>query len=161
MAPITLSDLPNEVIQQILLYIPPSSIASFQQLSSRFNALVKPLLWRHYCRTLFKYWSSNHHIKQKFLTEANSVDWKLTYGQRHRVDRITSTALDSILASQAGRIEKFQVIVEFGYDAKDCLLRHLRCDDDDEDVLARRYGQETQTSVLKLTFKLDTMQVQF
>ena len=141
MAQATISDLPNEVIQQILLYLPPASIASFQQVCGGFKALVEPLLWRYYCQTLFKYWRPNHHIEDKFSTQAKSVDWKTIYGQRHMVERITDRTLDSILASQTGRIEKFQTVVEFGYDAKDCLLRHLRCNDDAEDVLARRYGE--------------------
>ena len=145
MARAKISDLPNEVIQQILLYLPPASIASFQQVCSGFNALVEPLLWRYYCQTLFRYWDPDHHIKQKFSTQASSVDWKTIYGQRHKVERFISTTLDSIIASQAGRIEKFQMVVELGYDAKDCLLRHLRCNDDAEDVLARRYGAQRPT----------------
>lgn len=134
----TVSDLPNEVIQQILLYLPPLCITSFQRVSRRFNTLVEPLLWKHKCQTLYRYWSPQRCIREKYAAEVNSHDWKSIFAERHRVDRITSTTLDHILDSQTGRIDKFQRIVDCGYDAKDCLLRHMKCDDDAEDVLARR-----------------------
>lgn len=138
MASTTLSDLPSEVIQQILRYLPPLSIATFLRVSRRFNTLVEPLLWKHKCQTLYRYWSPQHHIGEKYLAQVNSQDWKSILAGRHNVDRITTAALDSILESQTGRIDKFQRIVDCGYDAKDSLLRHMRCDDDAEDVLARR-----------------------
>jgi len=138
MSSITISDLPNEVIQQILLSIPPLSIVNFQQVSRRFNTLVEPLLWKQKCQTIYRYWSPRHQIREKYLANANSHDWQSVIAQRHKVDRITTATLNSILESQTGRIDKFQCIVDCGYDAKDCLLRHMKCDDDAEDVLARR-----------------------
>lgn len=57
---------------------------------------------------------------------------------REEVECRTTRILDSILESQVGRIEKFQEISEFGYDAKDTLLEHCQTDDNAEDVLARK-----------------------
>ena len=135
-----LADLPNEIIQQILFYVPPSSVLAIQRVSRRFNDLTQPLLWRYHCRTQFKFWDQKHNIQEKFSYEVAKVDWKKVFSNRHSIDRATSHAIDAILCSQVGRVEKFQTVVEFGYDAKDTLLRHLDVDDDAEDVLARRCG---------------------
>ena len=139
MARTSISDLPGEVIQQILLYCSPVTLATFQQVSRRCNALVEPFLWRYQCQTQYRYWDPKHQIKEKFRGGIYAVDWRNVLAERQRIDRITSSALEGILASQMGRIDKFQQIVECGYDAKDCLLHHLAVDDDAEDVLARRY----------------------
>lgn len=69
-----------------------------------------------------------------------SVDWKALYALRRRIDISTTQILDSIVKNQTGRIEKTHHIVEFGYDAKDTLLRHARAGEEWEDHLARRYG---------------------
>ncbi|KAA6409060.1 MAG: hypothetical protein FRX48_07404 [Lasallia pustulata] len=135
----SLSDLPNEIIQQILFYIPPSSALATQRISRRFYDLTQPILWRYHCRTQFKYWDQKHNIQAKVADNVAKVDWKDVFSSRHSIDRATSHAIDAILACQISRVEKFQSIVGFGYDAKDTLLRHLNVDDDAEDVLARRY----------------------
>lgn len=75
---------------------------------------------------------------QKFRGNVGDVDWKALYTYRLQVATDTTELLDSILASQTHRIEKFESIGEFGYDAKDVLLRHCRTDDAVDDVLARR-----------------------
>lgn len=140
----SLASLPNEIIQQILLYIPPSSAPAIQQVSRRFNDLIQPILWRYHCRTQFRYWDRKHNIQEKFADDVAKVDWKKVFATRHSVDRATSRAIDAILSCQVGRVEKFQSIVRFGYDAKDTLLRHLNVGDDAEDVLARRYAHQRQ-----------------
>lgn len=66
------------------------------------------------------------------------MDWKMLYIYRKRIDMRTTDLLDSILKGQTNRIQKFKQIAEFGYDAKDTLLRHCRVGGDAEDVLARR-----------------------
>lgn len=66
------------------------------------------------------------------------MDWKLLYMHRCRVDWETTKILDSILQGQVDRIKKFKVIANFGYDAKDTLLRHCHAPDEVDDVLARR-----------------------
>lgn len=138
--PLVLTALPDEVLQHILFYCPPHHVLlHIQRVSKRFNRLgSEPLLWRYHCRTEFKYWDSKHQIQQKFLQGVGDVDWKRLYTHRRKVDIETSALLDSILERQSNRISKFKSIAEFGYDAKDTLLRHCRTDDTAEDVLARR-----------------------
>ena len=136
---LTLDKLPNEIIFQILLCIPPSSVPALQQVSKRFNDVSQPLLWRYHCSALFSYWSPEHAIEEKFNGPVAKVDWKKVFAERRHIDRSICRELDSILGSQVGRIEKTSRIVEHGYDAKDTLLRHLSVADDADDVLARRY----------------------
>jgi F-box protein 21 len=140
---VTLSELPTEVIYQVLLHLPPSSVPTLQQVSTQFNELSQPLLWRHHCRTLYHYWSPERNIEEKFNEPVAKVDWKQLFAERHRINRSTSREIDSILASQVSRIDKTERIVGHGYDAKDTLLRQLSVSDDTEDVLARRYQSAT------------------
>ncbi|KKK14115.1 hypothetical protein ARAM_007137 [Aspergillus rambellii] len=86
----------------------------------------------------------------KLSSPISAVDWKALYISRHLVDCATSQLLDSILTSQAGRIEKFQSVINLGYDAKDTLLRHISIDSAAEDYLARRFV----ASVCPLEFPL-------
>ena len=138
---LSLAGLPDEIFQQILYHVPPASIPALQQASKRFNDRTdEPLLWRHYCGTEFRYWSVEHGIRRKFGGYVADVDWKKLYEHRCAVDRTTRRIIDSILASQMGRIEKFQSIAELGYDAKDTLMQQYRIGDDAEDALARRYA---------------------
>lgn len=76
----------------------------------------------------------------KLAKSVPSVNWKELYITRFLMDRATTQVLDSILASQTGRIEKFRTVVSFGYDAKDTLLRHSLADSATEDHLARRFA---------------------
>lgn len=135
---IKLNELPNEVIHQILLHLPPTSAPKVQQVSRQFDESAQPILWRSHCRTHFKYWSAEHEIQQKFSGIVAKVDWKKVFLERHNVDRATTLHLDSIISSQTNRISKSRNIVAYGYDAKDTLLRHLDVGDEAEDVLARR-----------------------
>ena len=136
---ITLSELPVEVLHQILSYIPPSSLPTVQTVSRQFNNLPQPLLWREHCFTHFKYWSAEHDLQQKFAGDVDKTDWKSLFSDRYSIDRSISREVDGILATQRKRIEKAENIMAHGYDAKDTLLRHRNVSDDAEDVLARRY----------------------
>lgn len=78
-------------------------------------------------------------MRQKFTRPVQSIDWKAIFVHRYLIDRSVTRLLDSILESQTGRIEKSRSVVDFGYDAKDTLLRHSRVESG-EDVLARRWA---------------------
>ncbi|KAL9099411.1 MAG: hypothetical protein Q9163_005083 [Psora crenata] len=79
------------------------------------------------------------YIQEKFIDEVTKNDWKHIYAERYKIDQEVSSAIDSILAVQVGRINKTKRIVDYGYDAKDTILRHFTIADDAEDVLARRW----------------------
>jgi F-box protein 21 len=136
----SLTALPDEVLLHILTYIPPrDTVLNVQQVSKRFDRLGgEPLLWRYYCRVEFQYWDSKHQIRHKFSGNAGDTDWEKLYRHRTKVDSRTTKILNSILENQVDRITKFRSIGEFGYDAKDTLLRHCHTSENAEDVLARR-----------------------
>ena len=138
MSPANFLSLPNEVLQQILLHVPAISLAAIRCLSRRLRGLVTRFVWRHHCASDFHYWSSKHQIRDKFLEDVGAVDWEKLYQGRYKADKAISRYLDDILAGQVGRTQKFEHIVEYGYDAKDTLLKHFQVHDEADDVLARR-----------------------
>ncbi|KAI9844490.1 MAG: hypothetical protein M1837_005573 [Sclerophora amabilis] len=136
----SLSDLPDEVLQSILYCLPPITLLSLHRTSKRLNSLAnEPLLWRYICRTEYNHWDPDHNIKEKLAAGIDAANWKELFYQRCRTDNKTSQLLNSLLASQTGRVGKIQEIVTQGYDIKDTLLRNIRTGDEAEDVLARRY----------------------
>ncbi|KAF7715124.1 Uncharacterized protein PECH_007625 [Penicillium ucsense] len=135
----SLDHLPEEILHAILCYLHPRSAAVLEQTSRRFKSVTSvPLLWRHYCASHFKSWDRKHDILHKIIAPPSEVDWKALFVLRSQTDRAVTRLLDSILASQTGRIEKFRAVIDFGYDAKDTLVRHSEVESG-EDYLARRY----------------------
>ena len=135
----SLFGLPDEILHCILCYGSPFSSTALEQASSRFRSVTnEPLLWRSYCQSDYKFWDKKHAFWQKSTYPASTVDWKDLYKTRFLIDVTTTILLNSILASQTGRIEKVRRIIGFGYDAKDTLLRHTDADSSKPDYLARR-----------------------
>lgn len=135
---LSLNYLPEEILHSILCHSNPRSATALQQTSRRFGDVTKrPLLWRHYCQTYYKFWDRRHDTRHKLILPTSSVDWKALFMLRYQIDDSVAKLLDSILASQTGRIEKFRAVIEYGYDAKDTLLRNSQVQDG-EDHLARR-----------------------
>ncbi|EGD86379.1 hypothetical protein H112_07313 [Trichophyton rubrum D6] len=154
---ILLSQFPDEILHSILTYTPPSAAIALEQTSKRFSHITNaPLLWAGYCKASFRFWDKRHDITDKFARPAKSVQWKELYKLRHQIDRSTTEILDSILASQTGRIEKIHRIVSFGYDAKDTLIRHADAPQDLEDYLARRYYSNAILGCLHRTLAIPT-----
>lgn len=138
---LTLDRLPEEILQSIFHYCPPASTATLGQTARRFKSVAdEPILWRSYCQDHFNFWDISHGMSKNLVRPVSSTNWKALYIKRHLIDRVVSQTLDSILETQAGRIEKFQTIIDFGYDAKDTLLRNIAIDSGTEDVLARRFA---------------------
>lgn len=131
--------LPDEILHSILCYSPPSAAVALERTARRFRSIAnEPLLWRYYCVTHFSFWEHRHDFKNKLADPVSSIDWKRLYASRHLTDSTVSSALESILSSQRGRLEKFRVIISFGYDAKDTLIRNALTGPEREDHLARR-----------------------
>lgn len=135
----SLDQFPNEILHQIFIYISPQTIPAVQLVSRQFNDLCQPILWRHFCRSLFKYWSPQHRIREKFASNVSKVRWKSLFAARHQIDRAIGNYVNEILSQQVNRIARIECITSYGYDAKDTLLRHLQASDAMEDVLARRF----------------------
>lgn len=137
-----LEELPDEVLTHIFHHLEPEeTLLSVQLVSRRIYTLVQePLLWRYHCKTSFHYWDEKHDIRRRFDGHIDGTDWLQLFLERRHADATTTRLLDSIISEQIGRIDKTNQIEEFGYDAKDTLLRHRQTSSDVPDVLARRYA---------------------
>lgn len=136
----SLIHLPDEILHSILCYSSPQSCAAIEQTNSRFqNVTNERLLWRHHCQSHYKFWDGRHDMPRKLACPVNSTNWKALFVSKYRIDRSVTRLLDSILASQTGRIEKFRRVVDMGYDTKDTLLRYSLIESG-EDYLARRWA---------------------
>lgn len=134
-----LGNLPQEVLHSILCYCDPVSSAALGQTARRLRSVSnESLLWRFYCLKYFQYWDHSHDLPGKLHCPAALVNWKALYISRHHVDRATTRLLDSILASQTGRLKKVRMIIRLGYDIKDTLLHHASAGSEVDDYLARR-----------------------
>ncbi|KAJ4365899.1 hypothetical protein N0V83_008521 [Neocucurbitaria cava] len=135
------TDLPTEILEAIFLHIDSYSLISVSLTSKLLKQLTTdaPLIWRHICRTRFKTWDSRHNIAAKYAGPLSDVDWRSLFLQKITIEKRTRELLDHIVATQHERIRCINEIADFGYDAKETLLRECACPDDAEDVLARRY----------------------
>ncbi|OXV06628.1 hypothetical protein Egran_05607 [Elaphomyces granulatus] len=132
-----LHELPDEILHSILRFSSPTSSIALGQTARKFQRITnEPLLWRFYCQSLFTFWDKRHELPKMLASPVYSVNWKQLYVMRHIMDSSITQTLNSILSSQTGRIEKFEVIINFGYDAKDTLIRHSLAINED-DCLAR------------------------
>ncbi|KAK4946536.1 hypothetical protein LTR10_014388 [Elasticomyces elasticus] len=117
-----LTALPDEVIQTILSYLPPSTTLSLGQTCKRFvDVTSEPLQWKEYCQTSFRWWHRQHSIKSKFQ-DPSYIDWKPLFARRHTSSQATRNAINRIVADELGRLDWIKVILDAGYDAKDDLL---------------------------------------
>lgn len=136
----SLKQIPDEIIQQLLYYISPEdTLRCFQLLAHRFHRLAgHGLLWRYHCRTRFRYWSPHHEFHEKLRQSVTRTDWKDLFLLRNRRNRLISELFDAILASKVGRLKRMEHICRLGYDAKDFLLDQCRTHESASDVLSRR-----------------------
>ncbi|KAI4959671.1 hypothetical protein J4E86_003394 [Alternaria arbusti] len=135
------TDLPTEILEAVFLNLDPRSLASVSQTNKLIKELTTdaPIIWRHLCKTQFKTWDARHNIIAKFAAPLSDVDWRALYMTKHTIERRTKELLNRIVNRQQGRIRCINDIAEFGYDAKETLLKECACPDDAHDVLARRY----------------------
>jgi F-box protein 21 len=141
MPPTSFTDLPTEILEAIFFSLDPHSLISVSQTSKPIKSITadSPIVWRHLCKTQFRSWDSRHNIAAKFSGPLSDVDWHSLYMEKALVGSRTRELLDHIVNTQHQRIRCINEIADFGYDAKEALLRELQCPDDAEDVLARRY----------------------
>ena len=139
MARITVNDLPNEVIYQVLFNLSPPDVMSFVLSSRRFQTFLTPPLWRYFCQVKYKFWRDSWDLQKIYETPMDLVDWKCIYKDRQLADRQTESSLEQILQTQSNRLRHYEAILTHGFDIKDILLRQIDAMDDAQDILARRY----------------------
>ncbi|OLN94191.1 hypothetical protein CCHL11_02861 [Colletotrichum chlorophyti] len=138
---ISLGQIPDEIIHQILHYISAEdNLLSVHPVSSRLNRLAnEPILWRYYCLHAFDFWQPEHRFEDKLKQPVSSVAWKQLFLRRKRRNVRIATLFDGVLATKYGRVRKFEEICLYGQDAKDFLSHQTQTPDTASDVLARRY----------------------
>lgn len=133
--------LPDELLESIVEYLPPTATLAFGTTARRSNKIVhEPLVWRRHCVETWKYWEAHHEIPEKLHSPPAQTKWRLLYNERARIDREASALFDQALLTQQHRYARMAEIAGHGYDVKDLMLR-LRNDTPNhaDDVLARRY----------------------
>ncbi|PTD04890.1 hypothetical protein FCULG_00001823 [Fusarium culmorum] len=136
----SLLQIPDEIIQHLLYYIPPEdNLSSFQFLSHRLRHLAnESLLWRYHCQSSFTFWNPEHNFYRRLKGRASSTPWKKIFLIRKSRNAQVERLLVEILETKVGRLKRFEKVCKFGYDAKDFLLEQCNADETAEDVLARR-----------------------
>jgi F-box protein 21 len=135
------TDLPTEILEAIFLNLDAHSLISVSQTNKFIKELTAdaPLVWRNLCKTQFKTWDARHTITAKFAAPLSDIDWRGLFIIKYRIERQTRELLDHVIATQHERIRCINEIADYGYDAKETLLKECACPDDADDVLARRY----------------------
>lgn len=89
----------------------------------------------------YRWWEERHNVAAKKASRhIADVNWKELFFHRHKVELITLRFLNEIIEDPMNHIVKFNKVVDFGYDAKDCLKEQAEVSDTDvDDPLARRY----------------------
>ncbi|KAH3910596.1 hypothetical protein HBI56_202450 [Parastagonospora nodorum] len=141
MPPRSFTDLPTEILESIFLNLDPYSLISVSQTNKPIKQISadSPIVWRHLCQTEFKTWDARHNIAAKLAGPLSDVEWRSLYIQKSIVGTRTRELLNHIVHTQHQRIRCINEIADYGYDAKEALLRELNCPDSASDVLARRY----------------------
>jgi len=136
-----LLSLPEEVLTAIVSLVSDSCLVNVSQVCRKLNRICSsPLEMRQRC-IRFRWWDERHQIEEKKrISRVTAVDWRGLFLYRFRVELAAAHLLDQIIANPANHITKFNQIVDFGYDTKDCLKVHADVSDDQvDDPLARRY----------------------
>lgn len=150
----TLTSLPDEVIQSILVYLPPTSTVSVQLTCRRLqNVASEPLIWKDYCRRTFRWWDRRHSLASK-LADPSFTAWKQLFATRADSSWHTRTALDSIINDQVGRLDSIQLILKAGYDAKDDLFSLFWNAAVSRNHLAQRYVEHTNLVIKHICYLL-------
>ncbi|WPA98276.1 uncharacterized protein RHO25_002888 [Cercospora beticola] len=159
--------LPDELLELIIEYLPPTATLAFGTTSRRSNKIVyEPLVWRRHCVQTWKYWQPEREFGDKLHSPPAQTKWRMLYNERARIDREATDLFNEALLTQQNRYARMEEIANYGYDVKDLMLR-LRDEtpDDAEDVLARRFhadallGQIHRATALEKWMRLQRRQM--
>jgi len=137
---IRLTDLPEEVIQNVLFRLDYATALAVEATCRRFRDVAnEPLLWKSFCQDGWKKWHPRHQFKAK-VAGSGFTGWKALFAERTRSSRETRVLVEGIVGQDLDRIPKVERIVELGWDAKDALLDAFRnAHLNESNVLAQRW----------------------
>ncbi|KAF2723497.1 YccV-like-domain-containing protein [Polychaeton citri CBS 116435] len=136
-----LSDLPDELLEAIVYYLPPNDTLSFGATCRHHNTITyEPLVWRRHCIQTWRYWEPLRDLPGLLEAPPAQTKWRQLYNQRKMIDKRALDTFNLLLLSQQQRLARMEEVGVKGYDVKDLLLQLLNdTPDDADDVLARRY----------------------
>lgn len=133
--------LPDELLEAIVEYLPPAATIACGYTSSCFNKITyEPLVWRRHCIKRWQFWAERHELDEKLALPPVKTKWRQLFNEREKLDQEALELFNTMLLTQQHRYSRMEALAAHGYDVKD-LMRRLRdeTDDDAEDVLARRF----------------------
>ena len=131
--PVGLLELPDEILQNILLDLPSSSVIACVKTCKRFAAASNfAQLWKKLCLHRYRYW-------QHPPNSSGVSGWKHFLQQRKADDCDFQRLFESAIRNQTGRITNLETIGRSMYNAKDYLLHQFDTPPDADDYLARTY----------------------
>lgn len=133
-------NIPDEIVQNILLFLDFRSLSGCQRTCKYLlRQTQNPLLWRHHCLTQYHYWRNPPQLNPDFGASAHKEDWKYILQTRKIADRHLFNTLNSALVDRLERTNLLDEIAIRRYDAKDMLLQQLDTAPDAPDYLSRTY----------------------
>lgn len=134
-------NLPDELIEAIVFYLPPDATLAFGTTCKQINKIAdEHLVWRRHCTQTWRYWEAKHELRERLQLPPAQTKWRQLYNERRRADKKAMEIFEQVVSAQQHRIERMEEVSKMGYDVKDILLKvRDRTPDDAEDVLARRY----------------------
>lgn len=136
-----LTGLPDELLEAIVLYLPPQDTVRFGATCIQSNTITRDhLVWQRHCLEKYRYWDPRHEISDRRQLPPAQTKWKRLFVERQQIDKDALKLFNRMLETQQKRIARMEEIAKRGYDVKD-LLVELRDNtpDDADDVLARRW----------------------
>ncbi|KAI6816496.1 hypothetical protein KC342_g15437 [Hortaea werneckii] len=133
--------LPDELLEAIILHLPPTSTTAFALACRRTSKIAhEPRVWRRHCLAEYRYWQPHHELKEKLSLPPAQTPWRQLFAARRRTDAEAADLFEALLLTQQERYARMERIANWGYDVKDLLLGIVDgTPEDAEDVLARRY----------------------
>ncbi|KAI6787653.1 hypothetical protein KC360_g9152 [Hortaea werneckii] len=133
--------LPDELLEAIILHLPPTSTHAFALSCRRTSKIAhEPRVWRRHCLAEYRYWQPHHELKEKLSLPPAQTPWRQLFAARRRTDTEAADLFEALLLTQQERYARMERIANWGYDVKDLLLGIVDgTPEDAEDVLARRY----------------------
>src|SRR6202012_2409233 len=102
-----LRHLPDELLEAIAFYLPPTETLAFGQTCRRGNKIAyEHMIWRAHCITEWKYWESKHELDSKLERPPAQTQWRRIYNERRKTDKKALAIFDEMLKTQQYRIQR-------------------------------------------------------
>lgn len=137
-------NIPDELVEAIVFYLPPSATIAFATTCKQFKRIAyEHLVWRRHCLQEWTYWEAKHEVQDKMQKPPAQTKWRHLFNERKKADNEALHIFNEMLTTQQNRIARIEEISAQGYDMKDLLMKiRDETPSSAEDVLARRYHAE-------------------